>query len=75
MVKLSRCQSVYQFIRDYQISNDGRIPSQDEIASGLGKGRSTIRFHLERLMKKGYIIDSGGHRAIKIVESMPVLSA
>ena len=67
-MKLSRCQSsVYQFIRDYQIINGGKIPSQDEIAAGLGKGRSTIRFHLERLMKKGYITDSGGHRAIKIL--------
>ena len=66
-MKLSRCQSsVYQFIKDYQISN-GKIPSQDEIADGLGKGRSTIRFHLERLMKKGYITDSGGHRAMKVM--------
>ena len=67
MIKLSRCQSsVYQFIRDYQTNNDGKIPSQDKIAIGLGKGRSTVRFHLERLMKKGYITDSGGHRAIKV---------
>jgi len=54
--KLSTCQSkVYQFIRDYQINNNGRVPSQEEIAAGLDRSRSTVRFHLDRLIDKGYI--------------------
>lgn len=67
-LKLSAAQSeVYRFITEYQIRNDGRTPSQEEIAAGLGKGRSTIRFHLNRLIKKGYITNpSGSHRALNV---------
>ena len=53
---------VYQFIKTYQATNDGRFPTQDEIAEGLGKGRATIRYHLLRLQNKGYLSDMGGHR-------------
>jgi repressor LexA len=52
---------IYEIITAYRDKN-GFPPSQRDIARTTGMGRSTVRFHLNALSRKGYIIlDNARH--------------
>jgi repressor LexA len=45
---------------------DNKPPSQREMAQHLGLSRAAVRQFIGYLKKKGFIVDSGGHRGLRL---------
>ena len=56
---------IYQFIVTYT-TLEGWPPSMDEIAAAVGRGKSTVKQHLEALERDGLIERGPGNRMIRI---------
>jgi repressor LexA len=57
-------QKTFRFIENRL--NDSNPPSQREIARHLGLSRRTVRWIIDSLKKKGYLIDLEGHRGLRL---------
>lgn len=65
----AKTEAVYTFIRDYA-GQEGFAPSLRDIAHGCGLGRTTVLYHLHRLLQWGLIRRSPGKaRTIILVDS------
>jgi biotin operon repressor len=57
---------IIEAVQKYQSKNYGNAPSYDEIAEDVGRGRTTVRYHVNRLLKQGLLIITGVRRAIAV---------
>lgn len=58
----ARAAEIEAFINDY-CSSYGTAPSMQEIANGLGLGKTTVFYHLKRMEEAGRV-ESRGHRGV-----------
>ncbi len=58
-------QTVLQSIQDYR-QQQGHQPTLEAIGKALNLARSTIHFHVQTLIKQGYLLESSGKAAYQI---------
>jgi DNA-binding MarR family transcriptional regulator len=64
----SDTEKVYQFIKQYIGENNGRPPTQREIAEGCYIARSSVQRHLDVLDARGLIVrEMGMARGLTLV--------
>ncbi len=61
-IAAARAAEIEGFINDY-CSRHGTAPSMQEIADGLGLGKTTVFYHLKRMEEEGRV-ESRGHRGV-----------
>jgi len=57
-------QKAFRFIENRL--EDNKPPSQREMAQHLGLSRAAVRQFIGYLKKKGFVVDSGGHRGLRL---------
>lgn len=60
---------VYRFIKSFKMAHDGCAPSNQEVAKALSLGKTTVLYHIDRLIELGLIsrFGSGVARNIMVI--------